>query len=83
MEMLSRRNALQAAATERGNEATDRLLLDRGADINAHGGFYGNALQAAATKSGNEATVRIFLDSGADVNSQGGEYGNALQVARY
>jgi hypothetical protein len=31
-----------------GSEVLVRLLLDRGADINAQGGFYGNALQAAA-----------------------------------
>jgi hypothetical protein len=63
------------------NEATVRLLLDRGADVNAQGGYYGNALQAAAQRSGNEATVRLLLDRGADVNAQGGCYGNALQAA--
>ena len=42
-------NALQAAAQRCDSEATVRLLLDRGADVNAKSGKYGNALQAAAT----------------------------------
>ncbi len=34
-----------------------RLLLDKGANINAQGGHYGNALQAASDE-GYEAVVR-------------------------
>ena len=45
-----------------------RLLVDREAEVNAQGGFYGNALQAAAYK-GNEAVVRLLVDRGADVVS--------------
>jgi ankyrin repeat protein len=56
------------------------LLLDKGADVNAQGGYYGNALQAA-TSSGHRETVTLLLDKGADVNAQDGYYGNALQAA--
>jgi hypothetical protein len=38
-------NALQAAL-HGGHEAIAKLLIERGADVNAHG-YYGNALQAA------------------------------------
>jgi ankyrin repeat domain-containing protein 50 len=72
--------ALQAAAATRRNEDVIRLLLERGADINAQGGYYGNALQAAATCR-NEDVIRLLLDRGADINAQGGCYGNALQAA--
>jgi ankyrin repeat protein len=64
-------NALQAAAWS-GNESIVRLLLDRGADINAQGGRCGNALQAAAYR-GYESIAQLLLDRGADINAQGGE----------
>ena len=57
-----------------------KLLVDKGADVNAQGGFYGTALQAASG-GGYEEIVQLLVDKGADVNAQGGEYGNALQVA--
>ncbi|KAM0145600.1 hypothetical protein ACHAPG_011547, partial [Botrytis cinerea] len=56
------------------NEEIAKLLLDRGADV--------NALQAAAWK-GNQEVIKLLLDRGADVNAQGGEYGNALQAAAW
>ena len=59
---------------------TIRLLLDKGADINARGGEYGTALQAAAYR-GKVELIHLFLDKGANVNAQGGEYGTALQAA--
>jgi len=71
--------ALQAAAVQ-GHEAIVQLLLDKGADVNAQGGYFGNALQAAAFR-GSEAIVQLLLDKGADVNAKGGEFGNALQAA--
>ncbi|RDW58861.1 hypothetical protein BP6252_13337 [Coleophoma cylindrospora] len=79
------RNPLQAAASS-GNEPVVRLLLEKGAEVNAQGGQYGNALQAAAAAFGdNEAVVRLLLEKGAEVNAQGGEfggqYGNAIQAA--
>ncbi|KAH8724798.1 fibronectin type 3 and ankyrin repeat domain protein 1, partial [Phaeosphaeriaceae sp. PMI808] len=57
-----------------------KLLLDKGADVNAQGGYYGNALQAASSR-GYEPVVKLLLDKGADVNSQSGFYGNALQAS--
>jgi Ankyrin repeats (many copies) len=63
-----------------------RLLLEKGADVNAQGGggFYGNALQAASY-GGHDQVVQRLLEAGADVNAQGGGgfYGNALQAASY
>jgi ankyrin repeat protein len=42
-----------------------KLLLDRGADVNAQDRESGNALQAASF-SGYEATVRCLVKSNAD-----------------
>ncbi|CAN9191527.1 unnamed protein product [Alternaria alternata] len=74
-----RRTPLYVAA-EKGASVLSRMLLDKGADVNAQGGHYGNALQAASA-GGHEAMVMLLLDKGADVNAQGGHYGNALQAA--
>jgi len=57
-----------------------RLLLEKGADVNAQGGGYGSALQVASY-GGHDHVVQRLLEKGADVNAQGGYYGNALQVA--
>ncbi|KAJ7303829.1 ankyrin repeat-containing domain protein [Mycena albidolilacea] len=65
-----------------GHQKICKLLLDKGANVNAQGGFYGNALQAAAHR-GLDKIIWVLLDKGADVNEQGGEYGNALQAAAY
>ena len=59
-----------------------KLLLEKGADINAQGGQYVNALQAALFH-GHEVIVKLLLEKGADVNAQGGLYGNALQAASH
>jgi hypothetical protein len=58
------------------------VLTDKGANVNAQGGYYGNALQAAS-EGGYEQVVKMLLDKGANVNAQGGEYSNALQAASY
>jgi hypothetical protein len=63
-----------------GFSMVTRLLLDRGAKVNAQGGRYGIALQAASAR-GHEQVVKTLLDASAEVNAQGGEYGNALQAA--
>ena len=55
-------------------------LLRRGADVNAHGGYYGSALQAAS-HGGHLEIVRMLVEKDADINAQGGYYGNALQAA--
>jgi ankyrin repeat protein len=64
----------------RGHGKVVRILLDKGADVNAQGGRYGNALRAAS-EGGHEKVVKMLLDKDAVVNAQGGLYGNALQVA--
>jgi hypothetical protein len=69
-------------AVQHGHCAMAKLLLDKGADVNAQGGFYGNALQAASS-GGYEEVVRLLLDKGADVNAEGGHFGNALHSASY
>ena len=61
-------NALQAASSG-GHEAIVKLLLEKGADVNAQGGEYGNALQAASS-GGHEATVKLLVDRGASPHSQ-------------
>ncbi|KAF2792532.1 hypothetical protein K505DRAFT_200028, partial [Melanomma pulvis-pyrius CBS 109.77] len=63
-------------------EKVEKLLLDKGADINAQGAFCGNALQEASSR-GHEAVVKLMLDKDADVNAQGGYYGNACHAATY
>jgi hypothetical protein len=67
-------------AADNGHEAVVKLLLEKGADVNAQGGDYGNALYAASL-GGHEKVVELLLGQGADVNAQGGRFGNALQAA--
>jgi ankyrin repeat protein len=67
-------------AAEKGHKQVVKLLLDKGANVNAQGGYYGNTLQAAS-KGGHETVVQLLLDKGADVNAQGGVYSNAIQAA--
>src|SRR5690606_4086990 len=57
-----------------------RLLLDRGANINAQGDQYGTILHTAV-RYGNIEVVRLLLDRGADINVQGGQSGTVLQSA--
>ncbi|KEZ43579.1 hypothetical protein SAPIO_CDS4505 [Scedosporium apiospermum] len=61
-------NALQAASLG-GYEAVARLLLEKGADVNAQGGYYGNALQGASSR-GHEAIVRLLLEKGAETKGR-------------
>ena len=68
------------AALFQGHEATATLLIEKGADVNAQGKYYGNALEAALIKC-HEAIATLLIEKGADINAQGGEYGNALYVA--
>ncbi|KAG9227950.1 putative ankyrin repeat-containing protein, partial [Amylocarpus encephaloides] len=67
-------------AAELGYKTVVKLLLDKDANVNARGGYYGNPLQAASA-GGHEAVVKLLLDKDADVNAQGGYYGNPLQAA--
>jgi ankyrin repeat protein len=68
------------SASQNGYEKVVRLLLERGAEVNAQGGHYGSALQAASY-SGHDHIVQLLVERGAKVNAQGGRYGNALQAA--
>ncbi|EOA81085.1 uncharacterized protein SETTUDRAFT_44889 [Exserohilum turcica Et28A] len=52
---------------EHGHHRMVKLLLDKGADVNAQGGEYGNALHAASV-AGHEAIVKLLLNKGANVN---------------
>ena len=72
-------NRLQAASDE-GHDKAVKLLLDKGADVNAQGGHFGNALQAASFE-GHDKIIELLLGKGADVNARGGQYGNALHAA--
>jgi ankyrin repeat protein len=65
-----------------GLVAPTRVLITKGADVNAQGGYYGNALQAASS-GGHQEIVKLLLNKGADVNAQGGHNGNALQAASF
>jgi hypothetical protein len=67
-------------AARLGLSTITRLLLDKGAEVNAQGGRLRNALQAASA-GGHEQVVKMLLDKDADVNAQGGFCGNALYAA--
>lgn len=54
--------------------------LDKGADVNSPGNFYGNALYVASLR-GYQEIVKLLLDKGADVNAQDTEYDNVLRSA--
>jgi ankyrin repeat protein len=52
-------------AAENGHKEVVKLLLDRGADVNARDEHYGNALQAASA-GGYEAVVKMLVAWGAN-----------------
>ncbi|KAJ6605260.1 ankyrin repeat-containing domain protein [Mycena vulgaris] len=58
------------------------LLLERGVDMNAHGGRYNFALHTALA-SGHEQIARVLIDNGADVNLQGEDGGALTTASRY
>jgi hypothetical protein len=45
------------------------MLLDRDADIDAHGGYYGSAVEAAFY-NGHERVAQMTLDQNADFDAQ-------------
>ncbi|KAI0430727.1 ankyrin repeat-containing domain protein [Xylaria sp. FL1042] len=57
-----------------------RLLLFKGVDVNAIGGYYGTALQAAA-RLGHSELVQFLLEQGADPNMLQGKHHTALRAA--
>ncbi|KAK7545178.1 uncharacterized protein J3D65DRAFT_664368 [Phyllosticta citribraziliensis] len=58
------------------------VLIDKGAEVNGHGGYFGNALQAASW-AGHTRVIRTLLENGARINALGGKYGTALQAASF
>lgn len=73
---------LQAASLN-GHLNVVRLLMERGADLNAQSGRYCTALQAAAY-TGREAVMDFLLshkDPQPDLNIMGGTFDTALQAA--
>jgi hypothetical protein len=63
-----------------GLEHTVKSLLEKGADVNAQGGYYNTALLAASAE-GHDQIVEWLLQEGADVNAQEEGYSTALQAA--
>jgi len=59
---------LQAAIN--GYEATVKLLLDRGADIECKGAEDGRTPLSQATEKGHVAVVDLLLDEGANIESR-------------
>jgi ankyrin repeat protein len=55
-----------------GDEETIRLLIDRGADVNASGGKYSYSIIAAVSLGFSDATI-VLLEHNAHVNVRGGE----------
>lgn len=55
-------------ASMAGLEKMVELLVEKGENVNAQGGYYGNALVAAASK-GHKTIVNLLIDKGADVNA--------------
>jgi ankyrin repeat protein len=59
---------------------TVKMLLRKGADISAHGGYYSNPLQAASA-GGHTKTVELLLQKGADIKAQDKQNNSALTIA--
>jgi ankyrin repeat protein len=64
-------------AAEKGHKEVVKLLLNKGANVNAQGRHFSNSLYAALYK-GYEQVVKLLLNKGANVNAQGREYSTAL-----
>ncbi|KAL7935792.1 ankyrin repeat-containing domain protein [Trichoderma chlorosporum] len=86
MELLIDRGADAACYNRNVPISVIQMLLGKGAEVNAQGGYCDNTLQAACWRGAEEhktgmeerslEVVQLLLDSGADVHSQG-----ALQAA--
>ena len=48
--------------------AIAKLLIDKGADVNAQGREFGNALQAASCQ-GPKAIAKLIIEQGAEVHA--------------
>ncbi|KAI7494306.1 hypothetical protein KC367_g8110 [Hortaea werneckii] len=69
-------------ASHLGLRKLAKLLLARGAGVNASGGFYDSALQAASWR-GDKDLVELLLARGAGVNASEGYFGSPLRAASY
>jgi ankyrin repeat protein len=67
-------------AARNGHEAVVRLLLEKGADVEAKAKYGETALSWAAA-NGHEAVVRLLLEKGADVEAKAKYKGTALSWA--
>ena len=72
-------NALQGASL-RWHIQVVQMLLDRGADIDTHGGEYGNAVNAASAGN-NEKIVQLLLDYSGTSDVEEGVCDSALYIA--
>ncbi|KAF2226318.1 hypothetical protein BDZ85DRAFT_191534, partial [Elsinoe ampelina] len=63
----NRKDALYCAAAT-GLLWKSKLLIEKGANVNAEGGYHGNALQAAAFR-GHEAVIKLLIEKGAKVSA--------------
>jgi ankyrin repeat protein len=66
-------------ATLAGLTEIVKLLIDQGADVNAHGGEHGSALQAAARK-GHEHVVKLLHEKEHDVDASSARSGLSLNT---
>ena len=71
---------LMSAAQYGGNAETVKLLLERGADVNAKDNDGWTPLQHAA-KRGNVEIIKLLLEKGADVNAKSNDGVTALMSA--
>ena len=71
---------LQMAAFS-GNEAAVKVLLAKGAQVNARGGRFGSALPAATYRPTSITIPLLLLDAGAEPNALGDCDGSALRNA--
>lgn len=67
-------------ASRFGHVEIVRMLLSRGANVNAIGGICWYSLEVASF-GGHLEIVRLLLGHGADINARGGWHGNALNAA--
>lgn len=68
------------SAISNGHSKIVRLLIDNGADVNAHAPDLANPVQIAASMNDYQ-TVLLLIKRGADVNAFGLHFGTALEAA--